>query len=559
MMKLIVLIFLLYSFNSFSIESFPRIEKLKSQLYKLESKEGYPESIYLLSNEFLKKPNISNTEKKAGIMYLGYYYAEVQRWSKSNEYYKKALKIQTNTETGKQIQCAIFIHLSNNFITLQDWFLAKKYADSALSFNFKLSPNAKAQLFDTKANYELRSGNFQKTINFLDSATYYYNIYDKEVCGKLFGSYVLAYANLNKLENLDFYIDKNRIHFLKFKNKEIYSNNLVKIREAYVLIGNFEKGSNLTKEIDSINTLRELVERNSKLDELEKKYKTQLLNKDNLALKKSLSLNKKILISVFLFVVLLVAFITIIWWNYKSKKKLTKKLELTNKEIENQNKKLENQNSFNQRMLAVVSHDIKGSLISSNLLLNKYLKMNSILNDSILSALQNSIENSQKVLDSLLNWMKLEVEKSKVSFNTDCVEIMGEINHEFKDALKQKNIDLKIEIVNTHPKILLHKILLKIALRNLISNAIKYSFDGATIIVRLDNDMVEIKDFGIGLSQVQIEKLFKSDVVSQLGTQDETGFGIGLFLTQQLLIEHGFEIKVKSNSDFTLFSIYKSI
>ena len=83
--------------------------------------------------------------------------------------------------------------------------------------------------------------------------------------------------------------------------------------------------------------------------------------------------------------------------------------------------------------------------------------------------------------------------------------------------------------------------------RNLISNAIKYSHTESSIEINISEYtqddkqiLVSIKDFGIGLSPEDTEKLFKIDnkIVSSKGTSNETGTGLGLILCKEFIVKH---------------------
>lgn len=87
--------------------------------------------------------------------------------------------------------------------------------------------------------------------------------------------------------------------------------------------------------------------------------------------------------------------------------------------------------------------------------------------------------------------------------------------------------------------------------RNLITNAIKYSFEGGTITVdyRVEGAVVtfSVADTGIGMSKATCETLFQTDKsVSTKGTHDETGTGLGLILCKELAEVQGGKITVES-------------
>jgi two-component system sensor histidine kinase/response regulator len=81
---------------------------------------------------------------------------------------------------------------------------------------------------------------------------------------------------------------------------------------------------------------------------------------------------------------------------------------------------------------------------------------------------------------------------------------------------------------------------IRIVIRNLITNAIKFSRENDTIEIRVekedaDNHIITVRDTGTGMSDEQLNKLFKSKVNSKAGTNNESGTGMGMLFCKDLV------------------------
>ena len=108
-----------------------------------------------------------------------------------------------------------------------------------------------------------------------------------------------------------------------------------------------------------------------------------------------------------------------------------------------------------------------------------------------------------------------------------------------------------INMVDKEITVRADKDMLNTILRNLISNAIKFSFNNTSIYVRhfdeKEVDRISVEDEGIGISNDDIDKLFRLDVSTKLvGFSESKGSGLGLVLCKELIEKQGGKIWVES-------------
>ena len=244
---------------------------------------------------------------------------------------------------------------------------------------------------------------------------------------------------------------------------------------------------------------------------------------------------------------------------FKTKQKANTIITQQSAKIEMANKDLERQHLLNQKIFSVISHDFRGPILSLNLVLNKFKdsstneKFNKYLKD-----INTSVHNANTVLNNLLNWAKTEI--ALESFDkSDCLvnEVVLKTEAELEEKLKEKNLEI-IKQISENARIMLPHDILQIALRNLISNAIKFSYTDSKIEILYDQDKnsLTVKDFGVGISPEKQALLFNNQVNAGVGTSKEEGFGIGLYIVSELLYKYNFKINVKSKlNEGTIFSI----
>lgn len=238
--------------------------------------------------------------------------------------------------------------------------------------------------------------------------------------------------------------------------------------------------------------------------------------------------------------------------------------------IEEENIKLQNTIKMRDTLYSVVAHDLRSPLGSLKMTLNMLTmllpedligeEMGTMLNDANKTA-----EDLFGLLDNLLKWTKSLTGRLNVAFkDNDVVPVILGIKQIFEMTAKQKNLTINIDtpessIVNMDID------MINTVLRNLMSNAIKYSNNGANIFINLeekdDNVRISVKDQGDGMTDEIKEKLLQEVSVTTFGTSNEEGSGLGLMLCRDFVRKNngifGFDTKLNEGSIFW-FELNKS-
>ncbi len=245
------------------------------------------------------------------------------------------------------------------------------------------------------------------------------------------------------------------------------------------------------------------------------------------------------------------------------------------KELRESEARLRELNATKDRFFSIIAHDLKNPLGSfkdaSRLLFDEYDTFNEMDRKHFLEMIMNSSQQVYALLENLLDWIRSQ--RGLIQFNPVQVNLFS-IAQNVLDLmyLTIDNKCIEYENIIPHDIMVMADInLVNTIIRNIISNAIKFTPENGKIIIGVEEiseeDMVKIyiKDSGVGMSQEILEKLFRIDQnVTQPGTANEKGTGLGLILCKEFVEKHGGNISVKSKAGkgsifyFTLSAVSKS-
>jgi PAS domain S-box-containing protein len=222
-------------------------------------------------------------------------------------------------------------------------------------------------------------------------------------------------------------------------------------------------------------------------------------------------------------------------------------------------------NETKDKFFSIIAHDLKSpftsilgfsELMKEKIETGKYEDLNNYA-----MMIHRSSRHAMDLLSNLFEWSRLQT--STMEFKPkelDIVKIIDEVKELFRYAAWHKSVSINTDVPG-ECKIMADKHMLSSVLRNLISNALKFSHPESEIVISVTRIPGEVKisvaDNGIGMDRNDIAKLFRMDITySTKGTKGEEGSGLGLLLTKEFISRHGGKLLIESEkgkgSTFTI-------
>ena len=217
--------------------------------------------------------------------------------------------------------------------------------------------------------------------------------------------------------------------------------------------------------------------------------------------------------------------------------------------------RLKELNATKDKLFSIIGHDLKGPL-------NNILGFSELIEEGYDKHSPEDIRHYNKLiyrlsltvselLENLLTWSRAQ--RQKISVTPQNIALSYIIAKCFS-VLEQNAIKKQIRLKNSVPPetiIFADEEMITTVIRNLISNAIKFTNRGGTITISTKNKnkrvLIEISDTGIGISEHQLSHLFEPDENhTNLGTEGEKGTGLGLIICKDFIEKNNGKLSVSS-------------
>lgn len=500
---------------------------------------------------------------------IGVLYSVLDYYDKAIDYHRKGLHL------SGLVSDTLLVYRNNFNLTLV--FVNKQNLDSAMLYAEKTLELV--NLINDKSEY-LRTcnlaGRVYGSLGLVDSAKYFYNqvVINNDINNEWELGY--AYAGIAELE-LKINNPEKAIELAK-KSMEIAKKIDAKwdvqhsaqiLYKAYEKIGDNIESFRYYKIYDEYSDIvfNEKKARQISFLELKKKeFENRLLLNENKLINEKIHEKNHIIIFLVIISLLVVILVFILMKNNSKIKTLNNDLEISSNEINDKNKQLSVLLSTKDRFFRIIGHDVKSpvsTVVSFVELLNN--NYDQFTKDEILeylSIISTSGLNAIDLLDTILDWSKAQtgdfVPEPHI-FN------IGEVINTAIGMVGNITLNKGIEIVSDEKcsfDVNVDKNMNTTILRNLFTNAVKFSHSGSKVYVsaeKHDNRLrISVKDKGVGMSKDKISQLFDfTKTNTSLGTKNEKGTGIGLILCKELVEKQGGKIWVESEQGKGSVFIYE--
>ena len=262
------------------------------------------------------------------------------------------------------------------------------------------------------------------------------------------------------------------------------------------------------------------------------------------------------------------------------KKQLVLDLEMVNQALEEKvlertqelyktNHELRSVNAVKDKLFSIIAHDLRSPLNTLSNFVNLLVDFEDAFSPEetkeLASQIRDSLQNVNDLLNNLLYWSRNQMQTTHLDIRE--VDILDAIERAIRvtsHTAQQKYIKLKIDKVEQE-SVWADKNMVDVILRNLISNAIKFTHKNGLVYVSgsLEESFyrIDVVDTGVGMDEESLQKLFDVDQhITTYGTANEKGTGIGLKLCHEFAEKQGGKISAKSQvGQGSTFSVWLPI
>jgi signal transduction histidine kinase len=497
-------------------------------------------------------PQISSTYNNLGLVMN-----ELGNYKEALSYYMLALR--------SKIEYKQFKALSNTLTNIANVYQSLGDTDSAISYELKnlrhldTLPDKRylSDCLHNLGNHYLNKNLYNESIFYTKMAfelerdlKAYFGLLNS--CSNL----SIAYQKINKYTLASLYLDSA---FLLVPELDSYRNAVDLYLQRSKLdsaTGNFTGAFMALRKYTLLREKYRQEDQNKTILDLENKYQLELkerkikeLEQDNVIQALKVQQGKLIQWGLFILVAVFVLLTIILYSQYRFKQKTAELLA-------SQKLKLEELNSVKDKLFAVISHDLRNPVYAfsnlSNAIRTHWETADREQLKEFVDSLSDAADDLKGLLSNLLNWALIQLNRIPSGKETVPLEsIVHPVLKECHELITQKRQKLDIQI-EKDMEVTVEVQKFQIILRNIITNASKFSDDFTTIRLRAFKGMqeyiLEVQDNGIGLTSMEVDILLQKDSNTKnigAGTASK-GSGLGIMLCKELLASMNGRLEIRS-------------
>lgn len=223
--------------------------------------------------------------------------------------------------------------------------------------------------------------------------------------------------------------------------------------------------------------------------------------------------------------------------------------------LEKQAKELQELNATKDKFMSIIAHDLRSPFNAiigfSDLMIKNFHQLDEETFLKGLKIIESASNHAYKLLENLLIWARNQTEKSQ--FSPEILNL-SQLVHEALKTIESTAVHKKISFstsINKNLQVFADQNMLDSIIRNLVTNAIKFSFKEGKVRIKAiltENGVcISVSDKGIGISSERLASIFEIDKHTNTnGTENELGSGLGLILCKDFVTRHNGEIWIES-------------
>lgn len=485
----------------------------------------------------------SEISNKRGIAYsyinLGLAYRADRQFKKSITYFEQAIEIRKQLQDSIGIASATY-EIALAYYEKNDLNKALNHFNKAFALNQQIDNkmymafalNGIGDVLFANGKFQEALSKYEKSLEYNEEGNHEASIIENKL------GIALVYSKLGYHQEGE----EQLHHAMELSQKLGFSTNVLRTYETYAKF--YYNIGDLETSIKSYNDYLHIYDSLYSIQQFE--ALTEMQNRHQLSLniskvQQDLETKKKETLLYLIIISLLLIIMIILIWRYRLNQRMRKKLSSINESKD--------------KLFSIISHDLKAPFNSilgfSNLLLKEAKNIDNEKISKYVTYIYKVSNQSVSLIDNITDWSRAQRGVIKIFrsvFNVK--ELFKDVATIHLAVAEHKNIKIKIDI-DPELTIKADQDMIKTIVRNLTSNAIKFTPDGGEIILsaqqKESNVIIKVMDTGVGIHEKDLKKLFKvKESYTTRGTDDEQGTGLGLIICNDFAKLHGGSIHVNS-------------